>query len=53
MMRKQTLAQQIAMKKAALAKAKPRSHIRLKLFFQLRELMLQELRREIRQGRAA
>jgi hypothetical protein len=49
---KQSLAEQIAMKKAALAKAKPRSHIWLKLFFQLRELMLQELRREIRMDRA-
>jgi hypothetical protein len=50
---KQSLAEQIEAKKRALANTKPRSHMRLKLHWELRELMLRELRKEIRMDRAA
>ena len=48
-----SLAQQIASTAASLRAAKPRSNLRLKLEFQLRELIVKQLRKEIRQDRRA
>ena len=48
---KTSLALQIEMKKNELARAKPHSRRRHELFFKLRELMTQQIRKEIRDGR--
>jgi hypothetical protein len=53
MTRKLTLSEQIIVVRCRLSVAKPRSSLRVKLELQLRDLMLRELKREIRKDRAA
>jgi hypothetical protein len=53
MTRKLTLSEQIIVMRCRLMVAKPRSNLRVKLEMQLRDLMLRELRKEIKQERKA
>jgi hypothetical protein len=53
MKRTLTLSEQIIIMRCRLSVAKPRSNLRVKLEIQLRDLMLRELKREIRKDKAA
>lgn len=53
MMRKLTIAEQIIVMRCRLSVAKPRSNLRVKLELQLQDLILRELKREIRGQRRA
>ncbi len=48
-----TIAEQIASAAARLRATKPRSNLRLKLELELRQLIVKQLRKEIRQERRA
>lgn len=48
---KHSLAERITVCRRRLAEAKPRSYLRIKIELQLRDLMLQELRKENRMDR--
>lgn len=52
MTRSLTLSEQIVVMRCRLSVAKPRSNLRVKLEIQLRDLMLRELKREIRRRAA-